>query len=281
MEKEKKRLNPRKTFFKCGTCSQAMFCLINDEYGNSKPLEEKAVDILVGGIAQKGNQCGLLWGGSLAIGTESYRRFKDRDKAIALAIYGSGNMMTSFHKRKQTVNCRDISKVDWDNKFQFTIYILKTIAQGFVFNPCFNLISKWTPEAIAATNKSFETDVTFNTPCLSCASEVVKKMGGTEEESMMVAGFAGGIGLSGSACGALSAAMWYKMLDFSKNNNGKVQSIFNNPDAKKIIRNFYMVTDSEVECSTICNKRFDSIDDHYEYIKSGGCQKIIEILSKS
>ncbi|MCK7536420.1 MAG: C-GCAxxG-C-C family protein [Marinilabiliales bacterium] len=43
-------------------------------------------------------------------------------------------------------------------------------------------------------------------------------MGGTEEESIMVAGFAGGIGLSGNTCGALTAAIWYKMLEWGKNN---------------------------------------------------------------
>ncbi len=273
-------MNPRKTFFKCGTCSQAMFCLINDQFGNIKPLEEKAVDIMAGGIAQKGNQCGLLWGGSLAIGTESYQRFNSKDEAIAMAIYGSGNLMSSFYKRKQTVNCREISKVDWENKFQFTFYILKTLAYGFVFSPCFNLISKWTPEAIAAVKKSFETKISWNEPCLSCATEVIKKMGGTEEESIMVAGFAGGIGLSGNACGALSGAMWFKMLQFSKIHNGKIQSIFNNPEAKKIIRNFYMHTDSEVECIKICRRKFNTIDEHSEYIKNGGCEKIIAILAQ-
>lgn len=281
MEKTKKGLNPRQTFFKCGTCSQAMFRLINDEYDHNKPNEEKALDILAGGISQKGNQCGLLWGGSLGIGTEAYHRYKDTNEAIAKAIHASNHLMRSFHKRKQTVNCRDISKVDWDNKFQFTVYILKTIAQGFVFSPCFNLIVKWTPEAIQATKVSFEEKITFTTPCYSCATEVVKKMGGTEEESIMVAGLAGGIGLSGNACGALSATLWYKMIQISKGNNGKTQSIFNNPDAKKIIRNFYMLTDSEVDCSKICNRKFNSIDEHSEYIGSGGCKNIIEMLSQS
>ena len=50
-------------------------------------------------------------------------------------------------------------------------------------------------------------------------------MGGTEEESIMVAGFAGGIGLSGNACGALSAAIWYKMLGWAKNNPDKSPSM--------------------------------------------------------
>ena len=47
---------------------------------------------------------------------------------------------------------------------------------------------------------------------ISCASEVAKRMGASDEEMVMVAGFAGGIGLSGNACGALAAAVWMNTL---------------------------------------------------------------------
>ena len=277
----KKSLNPRKTFWECGACSHTMYHLLNHEFDNVKPNEEKASDMLAGGIAQKGHQCGMLWGGSLAIGTEAFRKFNDKNKAIAMSINASKLLMDSFYKRTKTVNCRDISKVDWDNKFQFAIYMLKTISQAFVFSPCFNLIVKWTPEAIQAANKGLSENIDYSTSCVSCATEVVKKMGGTEEESIMVSGFAGGIGLSGNACGALSAAIWYTMLKWSKNNQGKAQSMFNNPDAKKILRTFYMLTDSEMLCNKICNRSFNTIDEHTDYIKSGGCSQLIEALSKS
>ena len=45
---------------------------------------------------------------------------------------------------------------------------------------------------------------------VSCASLFAEKIGATEEHVLMVAGFAGGIGLSGGACGALGAAIWIK-----------------------------------------------------------------------
>jgi hypothetical protein len=57
--------------------------------------------------------------------------------------------------------------------------------------------------------------------------------------------------------------------------------MFNNPDAKKVLRAFYIQTDSEVLCKNICNKNFNSIDEHSDYIKSGGCKNIIEALAKS
>lgn len=281
MEATKKKLNPRKTFWKCGACSHAMFHLLNHEFENERLIEEKASDMLAGGIAQKGHQCGMLWGASLAAGAESFRKFEDKEKAIAMAINTSKILVDSFFKRTKTVDCRDISRVDWENKFQLTLYMIKTIAQGFIFSPCFNLIVKWTPEAIQAANKGLSENINFNKPCLSCSTEVVKKMGGTEEESIMVSGFAGGIGLSGKACGALAAAIWYKMLRWVKDNQGKTQAMFDNPDAKKVLRTFYIQTDSEMLCNRICKKNFLSIDDHSEYIRSGGCSQLIDALSKA
>ncbi|HPR31814.1 MAG TPA: C-GCAxxG-C-C family (seleno)protein [Prolixibacteraceae bacterium] len=281
MKTTKNKLNPRQVFWKCGACSHAMFHLMNHEFNNSKPQEEKASDMLAGGIAQKGQQCGMLWGSALAAGTEAFRLHADKDKARAASIYASKLLVNSFYNRTQTVNCRDISRVDWENKFQMILYTVKTFAQGFVFSPCFNLIVKWTPEAAMAAKKGLTENNTFTSQCMSCASEVVQKMGGTEEESLMVAGFAGGIGLSGNACGALAAAIWYKMLDWGKKNQGKTQSLFNNPDAKKILRTFYIQTDSEVLCKHICNKNFNNIDEHTEYIKNGGCKNIIDALARA
>jgi len=276
----KVKLNPRKVFWKCGACSHAMFHLLNHEFENPKENEEKASDLLAGGIAQKGHQCGMLWGGSLAVGAESFRRYSDKSEAIASAITASQHLVESFTKRTKSVNCRDITRVDWKSKLDLAIYMVKTIMQGFIYSPCFNLIVKWTPEAIQAANQGLSGKPIQNQPCVSCASEVVKKMGASDEEALMVAGFAGGIGLSGNACGALSAVIWYKMLDWGKKNPGKTPVFFNNPDAKIILRAFYIQTDSEMLCNKISGKQFKSIDEHSEYIRSGGCEKLIDALAK-
>ena len=276
----KVKLNPRKVFWKCGTCSHAMFHLLNHEFDNPKENEENASDLLAGGIAQKGYQCGMLWGAALAVGAESFRRNSDKSEAIASTIIASQHLVESFTKRTKSADCRDISRVDWENKFDMAIYMVKTILQGFIYSPCFNLISKWTPEAIQAANLGLFVRPVHEQPCVSCASEVVKKMGATDEEAVMVAGFAGGLGLSGNACGALSAAIWYKMLDWNKRNPGQTPSFFNNQDGKTAFRTFYIQTDSEMLCSRITGKDFKSIDEHTEYIRSGGCGKLIDALAK-
>ncbi len=71
------------------------------------------------------------------------------------------------------------------------------------FVSCFTLTGKWAPEAIKAANEGLSVEQTdLPQHCKSCASEVIKKMGGSEEEMAMVAGFAGGLGLSGNPhCG--------------------------------------------------------------------------------
>jgi len=280
-EEQKIRLNPRKIFWQRGACSNAMFYLLNYEFDNIKLQEEKAADMLAGGIAQKGHQCGMLWGGALGIGNEAFHRNEDKNMAVAVAINASKHLIDSFQKRTKYVNCRDITKVDMESKWGFTFFTLKTICRGFIYSPCFNLIVKWTPEAVQAAKSGLSEKVDINQPCLSCAAEVVKRMGGTEEESVMVAGFAGGIGLSGNTCGALGAAVWYKMLDWGRKNPGQTQAMFENPDAKKLISAFYIQTDSEVLCSKICNKKFKTIDEHSKYVKNGGCKNIIEALASA
>ena len=116
---------------------------------------------------------------------------------------------------------------------------------------------------------------------VSCASEVAKKMGASDEEQVMVAGFAGGLGLSGNACGALSAAIWINTLSWCRKNPGKTPPFFNNPNAKRVLKAFYEVTDSEILCTKISGQHFKTVNDHSEFIKNGGCEKLIDALAQS
>jgi C_GCAxxG_C_C family probable redox protein len=278
---DKKKLKPRIVFWKRGACSNAMFHLLNHEFGQNLPLEEKASDMLAGGIAQRGHQCGMLWGAALAAGSEAGRIHSDKNQAIAAAVNASKALNASFQQRTGTLNCRDITHVDWQDRLDRNVYILKTIARGFIYSPCFNLMSHWTPEAVAAAKAGLTETTNCTEPCKSCATEVVKKMGASEEESVMVAGFAGGLGLSGEGCGALSAAIWYKMLDWGRKNPGKKPSMFNNPEAKKVLEAFVAVTGGEMNCKVICNRKFSSAEEHSEFIRKGGCRIIIETLAVS
>lgn len=277
----KERGDIRKVFWKCGACSHTFFFLLNREFGHLKRDEESASDPLAGGLMQTGNQCGMLWGASLAAGAEAFRRENDPDKAAALAITATRHLMESFSKTAGTVDCREFTGCDFTKKWDMRRYMLKTILCLFVYSPCFNLAVKWGPEAVKAAEEGLAKGAQ-GTPCGSknCASEVARKMGATAEEAATVAGFAGGLGLSGNGCGALAAALWMNTLDWCRKNPGKTPPYFNNPSTQKILETFYAATGSAIRCDAITGKRFGTIEEHDRFVREGGCGKLIDALAQ-
>jgi hypothetical protein len=79
-------------FLSKGTCSDVLFHMVTREFGNSKETEGRASDLLAGGIMQKGQQCGMLWGSTLAAGAEASRMYSDRNQAVAKAISATQNL---------------------------------------------------------------------------------------------------------------------------------------------------------------------------------------------
>ena len=102
-------------------------------------------------------------------------------------------------------------------------------------------------------------------------------MGGTDEQIAMAAGFAGGLGLSGSGCGALAAAIWMNSL-LRNQIKDKPDTGFKNPETDQIIQAFYEETDYIMECKEICGRTFESLDDHTAFVEKGGCSKLIQVL---
>lgn len=274
-----KQPSPRMVFWKRGACSTAMCHLLNREFINARVPEEDALALLAGGILLKGHQCGMLWGAALAAGREACRLYATDNAAISAAVTASRELVHSFRNRTGSLDCRDITRTDWENKIQFALYMFKTIIHGFIFSPCFNLMIKWTPEAIMAAKKGIETTDVSHTPVLSCATEVLRKMGASREDAIAAAGFAGGLALSGHGCGALCAVLWYRMLVWCRANPGKTPSYFGNQDANKILDVFNTQTGSEMVCSRICGRSFASNRDHSEFLCEGGCQSLLNALS--
>lgn len=273
LKSERLKLKGARTFLKKGTCSRTFFYILDREFGHPHKDEEKAIDPLAGGILQQGYQCGMLWGASMAVGAEAYRRNRDPDRATAIAIRATQLLMESFVKRTKSIECEDITQYNFSDKGSLMKFML---SGKFVY--CFKLAGRWAPEAVYAAIKGLDADrEEVVKPCKSCASMVVQKMGGTHEEMQMVAGFAGGLGLSGSACGALAAAIWMNALNHNRKQNGRNASF--DPDTNPALKVFYEETDYEMECEKICGRRFETCEDHTEFIKKGGCGKLIEALA--
>ena len=266
-------------FKKCMTCSRTFAHILNREFGHHHPDEEKALDSLAGGIANHGHQCGMLWGSVLAIGAEAYRREKDPDKAIALAVTASQHIIESFVNRTSTVTCREIIGLNLNSVLGFIRFMIRVNLQGMDNTQCFNLAEDWAPEAIAASNQGIEDSIQLTQKPQSCATKMAYRMGASEEEAIMASGFAGGLGLSGAACGALGTALWLKTLRWVKENPDKTPPMMKNPMANELVNALKEITDGETICENICGQRFKDINEHSEYVHQGGCEKLIQTLS--
>ncbi len=267
----------KKDFMKKGSCSQAFCFFLDREFGCLKGIEERAADPLAGGIILQGHQCGMLWGSSLAIGAECFRRFDDRGKAIASAVTATRHVMESYAGRTGSVNCRDVCGHDFTRKIELFAFMMKFILH--INRDCLDLADEWLPEVISSASTGLSAAPKCTQAPLSCASETVKRMGSGEEEAVMVSGFAGGMGLSGNGCGALSAAIWMRSLSWCRENPGK--SAYNNPYAKNTLKAFFRANGLEMVCRKITGRRFETMDEHAEFIRNGGCGGIIDALARS
>ncbi|WP_320112339.1 C-GCAxxG-C-C family protein [Draconibacterium orientale] len=268
------RKEARTLLFKLG-CTGAIFAVVNKNFGQRDSEVEKATGPLCGGILQEGHQCGMLWGAALAAGTEANRRMKDSSAATSLAISTARDLVNSFNQRKSSVNCRDITNCNQKSM----LGQIKFFITGKPLN-CARLIGRWAPEAISTADKSLSLSPETSTkPIVSCTSILAEKMGASKEKAMMLAGFAGGIGLSGNACGALGAAVYLKAEKWFRESPDDKRFIV--PGSEEIMRDFLLENRGEVRCRKICGKTFASAEEHSEYMRNGGCRKLIDLLASA
>ncbi|TPV96309.1 MAG: C_GCAxxG_C_C family protein [Myxococcales bacterium FL481] len=255
--------------------------MLDREFGATLDAHERALSRLAGGLANKGHQCGMLWGATMGVGAEASRRCEDSEEAIGLALAATRQVVASFEDHTHTVNCREITGRNLETFRGMVGLMFDTLRHGMDNSPCFVLAENWTPEAIEAAHEGLDAPAHDHQRARSCASEVVNKMGGATDEAVMVAGFGGGLGLSGHACGALAAAMWMKGLSWSRAHPGKSPGPWTDTGDKNTLAVFSDMTSGEFSCAKICGRRFDSVDAHSQFVADGGCRELIEALARS
>ena len=265
-----------RTFIARGTCSQTLACSLNRAFGHPLKEEEQASDPLAGGIVQHGYQCGMLWGSTLAAGAEAYRRFGTGPQAEAKAILAAQRIMDSFRTQNKETDCSELTGMQESlTSRQLTTYFF---LKGGVIG-CFRMAARYAPLAYNEINTALsEEHIEIPASPVSCTAELARKMGTADMHAVMAAGFAGGIGLSGGACGALGAAIWITQMNTVKK-GGK--SEYKSKESQDLIGKFVKCTGYEFECSKIVGRKFDSIADHADHVCDGGCSKIIDALASN
>jgi hypothetical protein len=251
--------------------------VVDDSFNHPLALEEHATMPLAGGLEQMGFQCGQLWGAALAAGAEAHRRFGPGPRAEAAAVVAAQRLVDVFQTSYTSINCSDVIELDWKNAEGKQV--LKFFLKGGPIR-CFGMTAGFARTTRRAIDASFADDA-FEAPepPVSCAALLARNMGADDLHAAMAAGLAGGIGLSGGACGALGVAVWLIEIARAAEDGGQVE--FNSPEATEAIDRFVQSTDGEFECAKITGRKFADVHDHARYLCAGGCAQIIEALAAS
>jgi hypothetical protein len=250
--------------------------VVDRSFDQPLPPEETASMSLAGGVMGNGYQCGMLWGGALAAGAQAYRQYGATPQAQAEAVFASQQIVESFRARAQDINCSEITALEW--KKSSKAQLVKFFARGGPIG-CFRLAGDYGQIAFDSINQTLG-EKHFDAPTLpiSCTALLAQKMGVLEMHIVMAAGLAGGIGLSGGACGGLGAAIWINGIRTLKN-GGKLG--FAIGTSSEEMEKFLASSDYEFECAKIVGRKFANVADHSEYVHNGGCANIIEALATS
>ena len=193
-----------RTFLMEGTCSETLTSVVDRAFDHPLKLEEEATIPLAGGIVNMGYQCGMLWGAALAAGAQAYRLLGPGPQAETAAMIAAQRLVESFRARTNNINCLEITGINLRKKTA----ILKMLLKGGPIG-CVRMAVGYAPEAYSEINTALsEIHIEAPSPPVSCSAMLAQKMGVSDMHTVMAAGFAGGIGLSGGACGALGAAIW-------------------------------------------------------------------------
>ena len=240
-------------------------------------VEERAADPLAGGM-MRGYQCGMLWGASLSAGAQVYRVLGKGPQAEATAILAAQRIVESFRARNKNINCREITGIDLSGPTTGAVvrFLIKCGATG----SCLGMAARCAKAAFGEINISLsEKHVEASSAPVSCSAMLAQRMGASDMHTIMAAGLAGGIGLSGGACGALGAAIWLNRMNSLQKGEGEIG--FKAPGVRNVIERFGGCTNGEFECAKIVGRKFESVGDHAGYLRAGGCEKLIDALARS
>lgn len=237
-------------------------------------LEERAADPLAGGM-MRGYQCGMIWGATLAAGARAYRTWGRGPQAETSAMVASQQIVQSFRAQNKSMNCSEITEIDLSAPT--ARMILRFLIKSGIRGSCLGMAARCAHATFREINVAFsEAQPEVDSAPVSCAAMLAQKMGASDLHTVMAAGLAGGIGLSGGACGALGAALWISRMN--KLREGAEIGL-EDPGVSHVMERFVNCTGHKFECSKIVGRKFESLSDHSSYLRAGGCAELVEVLA--
>jgi C_GCAxxG_C_C family probable redox protein len=263
-------------------CAPGQLSMLAEALDLELPEEAKALDPLMGGIMLHGYQCGALWGAALAAGAKAHSVLGPGPQAELATLMACQRMTEAYQERNGSLDCGDINDLDLKELQPLKIFVHFFVKGGTI--KCVNVCAQTANHALEAIEAAVEAPPeAASCEVVSCAAQLARRLGASELRVTMCAGLAGGIGLSGDACGALGAATWLLGLKMREGQgltqlwgDKRFESRF-----ESMVEQFLEAIDYEFECEKGIGRRFDTPEEHVEFLQGGGCAQVIEALARA
>ena len=280
-------------WLRCISCSETSVTLVNRDAGVEAPLFEQALHLFSGGFMHQGQACGHLWGATLSAGLRATESFSGTDVRSAAALDATRRLIAALPEDGWAFTC-------WQNTgFDFTLLSGRlNYLKSEKPKACGRKALAWASKAnnvIDTAIANFDSEA-IAIPCANCAvncmSKVAPVTGLGNRDSSIVAGFAGGLGLTGNVCGALSVGVFALSVRYYRDRNPEsrdpkfraaVQELNLVPFGLRklpyrLLRDFTARFQTK-SCEDIVGRVFDDIEDHSRFVANGGCQEVVQFVA--
>ncbi|MFV1976337.1 MAG: C-GCAxxG-C-C family (seleno)protein [Candidatus Scalindua sp.] len=276
---------------RCVSCSEASMTTQMRGFGINEPAYEQAIHVFSGGFMHTGHACGLLTGAILAAGFVARARFDDDRARSGAALHAAIQLARAHPQLTGSVNCLEITEVSLTQLSGRLRYLQQ--GKGRM---CSHLHLNWAPQAQQLIDKSLVEykDCKQAGSCANCAvrtlRELVPTVGMKAGDSVLVAGFAGGVGLCGNVCGALAAGVFAmsvghqlgrKQKKRDSRIRGSLEELFGanyRGTATRLRLAFVQQFGSEL-CSDIIGRHFQDAGDHSMFMEQGRCDNVTKFVA--
>jgi hypothetical protein len=284
----------KKWLNRCFSCSEAMTTLLNRAAGGTLEDVEQAAGPLAGGLLGEGHACGMLWGVALAAGIRAADRFESPAARQAAGLHATRTTLDEHVEDGNPVDCSEITGFP-----RWTRWTLFRYALSEKPKVCEAYMAAWGRrfhETIDRALDTFDGEACGGEPLRNCACEAMRRVGEViefevEGYATIPSGLAGGLGLRGNACGALGAAILTQCLQHYTRSEAPRDSMLRSvlqevtgigagyrKPSERLLQSF-QDRYGALTCAEITGRRFESLQDHAEFLESGGCGELLEALA--
>jgi hypothetical protein len=280
----------KRTMFRHFSCAESSLILFDRAAGIDQGDAEQAIDPLNGGVLlELDGGCGLLWSSAITAGIRASKRFEKEEDACAAAFAATIELLREYVASGGATDCNKILHMD---RWNFLSYLAKG-----KMNVCVGIAEKWFPRFDEIIEKSFESyKPAKGQQCVNCAVDVFNSVASAiglnlSGETPWVAGFAGGLGLQGSTCAAVSSAVFALNLRYFRSRNKSPHSAIRSmmqgirvgagwmKPSKRLLSVFKEEFHAK-SCYGLTGKMFQGLDEYTDHVASGKCDNIVSGVSQ-